>query len=222
MKYSIPIKYKGVRYRSKLEAQWAKFFDHFGIRHIYEPEVFVLDDGTKYLPDFYLPDSKQYFEVKGIMDHYDYHKIEELRREMSNQSIVTEKMTPWEKEVAKLYPCAYELDGATNICLIIGYAGGKIDVPCEENSQYYVSDEVDDEPALVKCRFCGKWSFKNFGAANAGPYSRPACGYCGQVTDDCDHPRRPFEEIIWQDEIENSFDAITQIDYLDQKKRVQL
>ena len=48
--------YNGRRYRSRLEARWAVFFDSLGIRFEYEPEGFVLSNGMAYLPDFFLPD----------------------------------------------------------------------------------------------------------------------------------------------------------------------
>jgi len=44
--------YKGYRFRSRLEARWAVFFDAMGFDWVYEPEGFVLKDGTWYLPDF--------------------------------------------------------------------------------------------------------------------------------------------------------------------------
>lgn len=46
--------YKGYRFRSRLEARWAVFFDTLGIEWRYEPEGFDLD-GVWYLPDFWLP-----------------------------------------------------------------------------------------------------------------------------------------------------------------------
>jgi hypothetical protein len=55
--------YKGYRFRSRLEARWACFFDAMGFGWTYEPEGFVLADGTRYLPDF-LIDDKLYAEVK--------------------------------------------------------------------------------------------------------------------------------------------------------------
>lgn len=67
--------YKGYRFRSRLEARWAVFFDSVGIKYIYEPEGFLFQDGTKYLPDFYLPESRQFFEVKGVMKEKDMGKI---------------------------------------------------------------------------------------------------------------------------------------------------
>lgn len=47
--------YKGFKFRSRLEARYAVFFDALGISWEYEPEGFELSDGTKYLPDFRLP-----------------------------------------------------------------------------------------------------------------------------------------------------------------------
>lgn len=56
--------YNGYRFRSRLEARWAVFFDAAGIEYQYEPEGYVLIDGTKYLPDFYLPTIKAFVEIK--------------------------------------------------------------------------------------------------------------------------------------------------------------
>lgn len=74
----IETEYNGYRFRSRAEARWAVFFDNIGMRYIFEPEGYELSDGTKYLPDFYLPDSDSFFEVKGIMNEKDMHKIEML------------------------------------------------------------------------------------------------------------------------------------------------
>jgi hypothetical protein len=56
--------YNGYRFRSRLEARWAVFFDTLGVKYDYEPEGFDLD-GVRYLPDFWLPDQDCWFEVKG-------------------------------------------------------------------------------------------------------------------------------------------------------------
>lgn len=57
--------YNGYKFRSRLEARWAVFFDAAGIKYEYEPQGFEMDDGTRYLPDFYLPELDVYAEVKG-------------------------------------------------------------------------------------------------------------------------------------------------------------
>ena len=57
--------YDGYPFRSRLEARWAVFFNEMGIEYEYEPEGFILSDGTYYLPDFYLPGFHVFFEVKA-------------------------------------------------------------------------------------------------------------------------------------------------------------
>ncbi len=60
--------YKGFRFRSRLEARWAVFFDSLGIKWEYEKEGYEKEehDGKiiRYLPDFFLPESETWVEVK--------------------------------------------------------------------------------------------------------------------------------------------------------------
>ena len=49
---AIETKYKGYRFRSRLEARWAVYFDTLGVAWEYEPEGFDLGNGLYYLPDF--------------------------------------------------------------------------------------------------------------------------------------------------------------------------
>lgn len=63
--------YNGYRFRSRLEARWAVFFDAADIRYEYEPEGFEVN-GERYLPDFYLPELDTYVEVKGKRQGYEY------------------------------------------------------------------------------------------------------------------------------------------------------
>lgn len=59
-----PATYKGVRYRSRLEARWAIFFDQLHVPYQYEPHSFKFGD-MWYLPDFYLPRQRWWVEIKG-------------------------------------------------------------------------------------------------------------------------------------------------------------
>ena len=61
---AIQTRYAGHLFRSRLEARWAVFFDALGIEWKYEHEGYEVD-GHKYLPDFYLPKSNDWCEVKG-------------------------------------------------------------------------------------------------------------------------------------------------------------
>jgi len=56
--------YNGYRFRSRLEARWAVFFDTLGIKWEYEKEGYELD-GLLYLPDFWLPEQDCWVEIKG-------------------------------------------------------------------------------------------------------------------------------------------------------------
>jgi hypothetical protein len=62
---AIETQYKGYRFRSRLEAKWAVFFDALQIRWDYELEGFDLGNAGWYLPDFWLPDYHCWFEIKG-------------------------------------------------------------------------------------------------------------------------------------------------------------
>lgn len=83
----IETEYNGYRFRSRLEARWAVFFDAMGIKYEYEPEGYVLQDGECYLPDFRLhvrhrsstdENEPVYAEVKGLLTPKDEHKCSEF------------------------------------------------------------------------------------------------------------------------------------------------
>ena len=81
--------YDGYKFRSRLEARWAVFFDALGVPYEYEPEGFVLPSGRKYLPDFKVKcygtrgdigddPFDLWIEVKGNMTKEDASKIREF------------------------------------------------------------------------------------------------------------------------------------------------
>jgi len=56
--------YKGYRFRSRLEARWAYFWDQVGTPWRYEVEGFDLGE-VRYLPDFWLTEHQAWVEIKG-------------------------------------------------------------------------------------------------------------------------------------------------------------
>lgn len=56
--------YNDYRFRSRLEARWAVFFDALGIQYEYENEGYDLGELGWYLPDFWLPQVEMWAEVK--------------------------------------------------------------------------------------------------------------------------------------------------------------
>lgn len=79
---AIETTYSDCRFRSRLEARWAVFFDAMGIQWRYEPEGFEVrspfgEGGASwpYLPDFYLPATKTWVEVKGDLSVVDWDMV---------------------------------------------------------------------------------------------------------------------------------------------------
>jgi hypothetical protein len=58
------IKYRGIKMRSSWEVAYAKYLDKNHIKWQYEPKTFNLGN-TTYTPDFYLPETDTYIEIKG-------------------------------------------------------------------------------------------------------------------------------------------------------------
>lgn len=60
--------YNGHRFRSGWEKDFARWLDSLGVKWVYEPEVFELDEGDRYIPDFLvsIPGGQDFLvEIKG-------------------------------------------------------------------------------------------------------------------------------------------------------------
>ncbi|MBA3474287.1 MAG: hypothetical protein H0T57_13855 [Rubrobacter sp.] len=98
---AIETRYNGYRFRSRLEARWAVFFDTLGITYEYEPEGYDLGEAGWYLPDFWLPEHKCWLEVKGVslsiseaQKDSEYAKCKELARQAELQVYVAAGSIP--------------------------------------------------------------------------------------------------------------------------------
>lgn len=60
---AIETRYRGFRFRSRLEARWAVFMDALQVDFEYEREAYEMD-GMFYLPDFWLPQMRCFLEIK--------------------------------------------------------------------------------------------------------------------------------------------------------------
>lgn len=76
--HAIETYHRGFKFRSRLEARWYIFFESLGIEAHYESEGWKLEDGTYYLPDFFLPQINNWAEVKPIP----FSNIERRKAEM--------------------------------------------------------------------------------------------------------------------------------------------
>lgn len=98
---AIETEYKGYKFRSRLEARWAVFFDSLGIEWEYEVEGFELPSG-RYLPDFELPikefkypNAKYFYEIKGVPPSKKEKKLASELATTSKHTTHILKGTPW-------------------------------------------------------------------------------------------------------------------------------
>jgi len=159
---AIETQYRGYRFRSRLEARYAVFFDALGITWQYELEGYDLGELGWYLPDFWLPEVRTregnpgtWIEVKGT--------------------------EPTEKEMA----CGAALARGSEHPVLIG-----VGMPDRQSDSYYPGNlwEVDGFGdtwmAFLMCRDCG-CIYIHF----PGEGSYRLCPECGSHRVDDDYPR---------------------------------
>lgn len=80
---SIETHYRGCRFRSRLEARWAVFFDRLGVPWRHEEEGYE-GRTARWLPDFYLPTLNLHAEVKGPHSPEDFRRIVDVMSDPTN------------------------------------------------------------------------------------------------------------------------------------------
>lgn len=98
----IETRFRGCRFRSRLEARWAVFFEQLEVPWSYEAEGFDLGDGVYYLPDFWLATWGMFVEVKPLgLEKAEYgdaaRKMILLARQASRPVLYLEG-EPWPEE----------------------------------------------------------------------------------------------------------------------------
>ena len=127
--------YNGYKFRSRLEARWAVFFDAGGVPYEYEPEGFDIN-GVWYLPDFSCPTLNALVEIKP-----------------DKNEVYSEEWDILCELCASLGKSAMLIQGSPGCC------GKPYDEGCIESSPYkvmWLSCQPDDEPYLegyfLECR----------------------------------------------------------------------
>lgn len=135
-----PALHNGTWFRSRLEASWAAFLDHHAVKWTYEQEWFNFGDGTRYLPDFWLPESRAWMEVKGVLTDDDLTKVKRLagRAQYKNE-----------------------------IVIIAGAPAGQVFGEVQPNGRRVAIDMVRCRHcdlwtfSVAECRGCGAWDGEN-------------------------------------------------------------
>ena len=145
--------YKGMWFKSNLEAKTAEAFDRLGIRWEYESRCFRdrRYSGGQYTPDFWLPDAYTYVEVVGRIDdrHYNnaitfitnmrVHSPYETREIIQNGRY----LMPW--DMPKI-----EAPSDDTPCFAFVIGSGMIKV---------LDESTLSDGSVFRCRKCGKVSF---------------------------------------------------------------
>lgn len=175
--------YNGYKFRSRLEAKWAVYFDALRIKYEYEPEGYVFNDGTCYLPDFYLPQMEAYFEVKP-------HSISE-----KDACEAKEKLEYLAEGTNKFAMLCYG-DPIDNEIQIYGHFGCDGYLTSRWIAAEFIKkiDALDDDTFNV-CRLC------NVGVVVGDRYESKAFSVFKPNTKECPVVVLPFNEVF-------SFDGI--------------
>jgi len=137
----IETQYNGYKFRSRLEARWAVFFDTVGINYEYEKEGFDLGEAGWYLPDFWLPDLHRWIEIKSSdklskeesIKLLKFHKLinHDAERDESFCVLMGE---PYHKK----YKVCYRVVDAWGVCPLCGRTDLMIDHGiCDTNAMAY-------------------------------------------------------------------------------------
>ena len=163
---AIPTKHRDVKFKSKLEAGWAKWLDENSIVWSYETEGFRVNNEW-YLPDFWLPKIRTIIEVKGMiqgiekakrfynalqkknMNYVLLHLTEEQKGETpQSPDEIAKSMVWWSPHTLFILggspiPSFYDIDNATDYGYVI--------IKCKECG----ATSLSPQSCSFECRACG-------------------------------------------------------------------
>ena len=172
---AIPTTYQGINLKSRFEADIAFLIDNLKYKWQYEPKSFLLDDGTHYLPDFYLPDLRLFIECRGYESEKGEAQINGFGK----------LITTADKSILKR-PLTLEYDH--NIYPDYLAIGPQSVVFYESVYRYGVGKSED--AIMAQCDKCDKWFF----VGASGSYQ---CRNCGRW--DGDHHMKDARWLNYQD-----------------------
>jgi hypothetical protein len=166
--------YRGVHFRSTLEADWAATLDSLNITWQYEPEAYQTPLGA-YSPDFWLPAQKVWLEVKGPHSE----RVDKAEAFANLLAVAHEQYTPIDTRLDKHGPLP--VVSRDHAVLVYG-------LPSVEGfARIHPSPYFSTSAGFFRCWQCQHWTIKfddRFGFE---------CRVCGLLTDHhpselpCDH-----------------------------------
>ncbi|HEV7889300.1 MAG TPA: DNA polymerase III subunit alpha, partial [Pyrinomonadaceae bacterium] len=193
--------------RSSWEADFARVLNHMGVGYEYEARRFTLSraDGSKltYAPDFFVPESGLFYEIKGWMDDRSAEKIRLFREQYPEQTLVVIDKTRFAelqmryRDLVK-WECPKVPDTASFIKIkSITYEGDEetFDIKMRAPGHNFLANGfvVHNSGMAEICRKLGPKSIEDLSALNALYRPGPLDG--GMVDDFIDryHGKKPVE-----------------------------
>ncbi len=159
----------GLMFRSRLEARWAVFYDHLGIKYEYEKEGYDLGGGIWYLPDFWLPIQNCFVEVKpvwpipGCLERIKAERLaiaSGLPVAIAYGNIGSIDSQDWPNHHLIYCPCDGMTDLVENVSWNQCMRCGQLDVFCGRcNCKLAFNEEADD--LLIAYRMARQMRFEN-------------------------------------------------------------
>jgi hypothetical protein len=161
--------YKSYRFRSRLEARWAVFFDALGIAWEYEKEGYKLPNGECYLPDFWLPEMRVHGENPLTWARYNKPGVwVEIKGE---EATAQEKQRCEQLSGLTQMPVVLFMKGLPHKSYVENSGYGLLFHPEQEDnivgwmqcvnhsSHLKIACQYDDRHPWIDCPFCGAGSF---------------------------------------------------------------
>ena len=125
--------YAGYRFRSRLEARWAVFFNHLRIPFEYESEGYDLGTVGWYLPDFWLPKQEHWVEIKP-------------------------RLSAWKWPNDEILEKARRLEEGTGygVWVICGSPGIPVEISSHDQNSYEGFISGDSNYYWCECKACGR------------------------------------------------------------------
>jgi hypothetical protein len=176
---AIPTVFKGIRLKSRLEGDIAFLINSMGYQWQYEPQSYLLENGTHYLPDFYVPELKLFIEGRGYESDKGESQINGFAKMIAQGEIgpdlVDRQQIP--------HDCGFAYSDIYNEYLDYLVIGPDKCTFYECTARFGINKS--DDVALCECDKCRRWFF----AGMSGSYQ---CRYCGRW--DGDHH---FTDMRW-------------------------
>jgi len=148
----IETEYKGYRFRSRLEARWAVFFDTIDLKYEYETEGYDIL-GEWYLPDFWFPQLKIHCEIKPNSENIDHSLYKQFRDTIS--PILLVEGSPWDYNATWFgFDVTDSSGGSSEFNAAIGCPGGTFGHIILEDTgdrEFLLTDWVA-APYTINCR----------------------------------------------------------------------